>query len=264
MTKTNLNRCSKLALAALVVFAAFSFPAAAVTVGDEDVPGNAEVDSQVSATVTLTELYKDPQLEQWTLAGETELEDVTWTVTYYDQTGAKVNQTSFDGQNFTGATVSAADGTSEVDVKITGTVPEIEEYSYDPQQSFRLMALEQTRKGGSSNEIDAWESSHYTSESEAARTAIEEAESAIEAASGANTGEAEKLLDRAVDAYNGGNFDNAQGLASDAAESAEEAEKSSQTMQLALYAVGGLVVVGLLAGGFLWYRSQQDSYDKLG
>lgn len=35
-------------------------------------------------------------------------------------------------------------------------------------------------------------------------------------------------------------------------------------MQLALYAAGGLLVVGLLVGGVVWYRSQQDSYDKLG
>jgi hypothetical protein len=31
-----------------------------------------------------------------------------------------------------------------------------------------------------------------------------------------------------------------------------------------MYGVGGLVVVGAAVGGVLWYRSNQDSYDKLG
>ena len=264
MTKTNLNRCSKTALIVLLVLASVVVPVTAVSVGEESTPDEAEVGTQVTATVTLTELYRNPQLEQWTLAGKTELRDVTWTLTYYDQTGSKVNQQSFDGKNFTGAAVAAKDGTSEVTVKITGTVPEVGEYTYEPRQSFLLMKLEQTRKGGSTNEIDSWVTHHYTTESERAREAIDGAKAAIEGASGANTKDAENLLTRAIDAYDGGNFDNAQSLAADAEESAANAKQSSATMQLALYAVGGLVVLGLLGGGFLWYRSKQDSYDKLG
>lgn len=264
MTKTNLSRYSKLALVALLVLAAVALPATAASVGSEEVPEEAEVGSKITATVTLNELYMDPQLEQWTLAGETDLTEVTWTVTYYDQTGSKVDQASYDGANFTGATVSAEDGTSEVQVKITGTVPEIEEYSYEPSQTFRVMTLQQTRQGGSSDEIDAWEAHHYTSDSQSAREAIESAESAISAASGADTQDAESLLTSAKDAYDGGNFDNAENLAGNAEEQANKAKQSSQTMQLAMYAVGGLVVLGLLGGGFLWFRSQQDGHDRLG
>jgi hypothetical protein len=264
MTKTSWSRFSKLALAALLVLSVAAVPAAAVSVGEEDVPSDAEVDSKVSATATLDELYKDPQLESWTLAGSTELTDVTWTVTYYDQTGSKVNQESFDGQNFSGASIAADDGTSEVEVKVTGTVPEAESYSYDPAQNATVMTLQQTREGGSSNQIDTWTARPYTEDSEAARTALDEAEAAIEGVSGANTDEAQQSFDNAVDAFESGNFDLATTLAEEAQTKAEQAEQSSQTQQLIVYAAGGLVVVALLVGGFFYWRSQQNTYDKLG
>ncbi|MFC7202597.1 hypothetical protein ACFQJC_03665 [Haloferax namakaokahaiae] len=263
MTKTNWSRFSKLAFALVVLLSVVAVPAGAVSVASEDVPSEAAVGDQVTASVTLDELYQNPQLESWTLAGNTELESVTWTVTYYDQTGAKVGQESFDGQNFTGGEIAAADGTSEVEVKVTGTVPEVEEYSYDPAQSFTVMSLNQTREGGSSNDIGSWSATHNTDESAAARTALDSAEAAIATSSG-NTQEAEQSFNNAVDAYNSGNFDLATTLAEEAETRANQADQSSQTTQLLIYAVGGLVVVGLLVGGFLYWRSQQDTYDKLG
>lgn len=264
MTKTSWNRCSKLALACLLVLSLAAAPAAAVSVGNDDVPAESEVDTQVTATVTLDELYQDPQLESWTLAGSTELTDVTWTVVYYDQTGAKVGQDEFDGQNFTGADITAADGTSEVEVTVTGTVPEVESYSYDPAQEFTTMELTQTRDGGSSSEIETWTAHHFTSESDEARNALDDAQAAIQSASGANTEEAERQFANAVEAYEGGEFNLAANLANEAQTKAENAQQSSQTKQLAMYGVGGLLVVALLVGGFLYWRSQQDSYDKLG
>lgn len=264
MTKTSWNRCSKLALACLLVLSLAAVPAAAVSAGSDDVPAESEVDKQVTATVTLDELYKDPQLESWTLAGSTELTDVTWTVVYYDQTGAKVGQDEFDGQSFTGADISAADGTSKVEVTVTGTVPEVASYSYDPAQEFTTLELTQTREGGSSNEIGTWTSHHFTSESNDARGALDDAQAAIQGASGANTDEAEQSFANAVDAYESGNFDLATTLANEAQTKAENAQESSQTQQLVMYAVGGLLVVALLVGGVLYWRSQQDTYDKLG
>jgi len=268
MTKTSWNRSfsAALALAALLVLSTLAAPAAAVSVGSEDVPGDAQVGSQVTATVTLTELYRNPQLEEWQLAGETELTDVTWTVTYIDQTGAKVGQESFDGQTFDGAAVVADNGTAEVEVRITGTVPEVTEYAYDPAQSFTVMALSQTRQGGSSNAVDEWTATHYTESSRSAREALDAARAAIDSAegSGASVGEAEEAFGNAVDAYESGNFDLATNLAEEAESRANSAQQSNQLFQYALYAVGGLVVLGLLAGGVLYWRSQQDSYDKLG
>ncbi|WP_224448838.1 hypothetical protein [Haloprofundus salilacus] len=268
MTKTNWNRSSKLAalVACALLLSAFAAPAAAVSVAEENVPAEGEVGEQVSATVTLGQLYQNPQWNTWSVAGETNLTDVTWTVTYYDQTGSKVGSDEFDGQNFTGATVSSNDGVSEVDVKVTGTVPEVTEYDYEDEQSFLLMGLSQSRDGGASNEIGSWETHHYTTESAEARAAIENAEAAIEAAGGADTQQAEQSLTQAIRAYDGNNpdFDLAVELANEAEDQAGSAQQSSQTMQMAMYAVGGLVVLLLVAGGVFWYRSNQTTYDKLG
>ena len=266
MTKTSWSRCSSAVFAVLLVLTLVAAPAAAVSASDERVPEEAEVGAKVEATVTLDQLYKSPQLEQWTLAGETELTGVTWTVTYYDQTGSKVNQQSFDGQSFSGAQVTASEGISEVAVRVTGTVPEVDEYTYRPAPTFTVVNLTQARQGGSSNEVGSWSARHYTAESQGARDAIAAAQTAIDDAGGANTAAAEKSLGNAINAYEGENpdFELATTLANEAEQKAANAAQSNQTFQYALYGAGGLVVVGVLAGGFLWWRSQQDTYDRLG
>jgi hypothetical protein len=261
MTKTSWSRFSSLALACLLVLSIVAVPVSAVSVGDSTVTSDAEVGSEVTATVTLTELYQNPSLEEWTIEGDTELTDVTWTVIYYDQTGAKVNQESYDGQNFTGAGVVADDGTSEVEVRITGIVPRVGDYTYDPAPSFTVISLEQTREGGSTDEIDTWSATHYSEESREARNAIEDAEATVESV---NDQEAERRLQNAKEAYDGEEFDLATDLAGQAQERAEQTQRSNRRMQFALYGVGGLVVIGLLVGGFLYWRSQQQGHDKLG
>lgn len=258
MTRTSLNRCSEL-LVALLVCAALAAPAVAVQTESQEVPGEAQVGAEVTAQVTLTELYDE--YETWQLAGRTGLENVTWTVVYYDQTDAKVGQQSYDGQNFSGATVSASDGTSRVVVRLRGTVPEVEGYSYDPAQTFRTMELRQEREGGTANEIDGFDTHHYTAASDEARSALDGARSAVDAAGSPE--EAAGLLDSAVNAFEAGNFDNAVALAERAERSATESRNTQQRNRLIVYAVGGVLVVGVLGGGVAYYRSRQDDYDRL-
>jgi hypothetical protein len=266
MTKTNSSRFSRVVLAALLVFLVAAAPATAASVTSEDVPEEAQVGTQVTATVTLEELYKNPTLESWQLAGETQLTDVSWTVVYYDQTGSKVDQREFTGQEFTGARVATDSDHAEVRVRITGTVPQIQQFSYDPPQEFLLMELVQTQQGGASNTLGTWNTHHYTERSDQARNAIDEAKAAIDEANaaGANTQEAQSDFDDAVAAYDDGSFDVAISLANKATDKAQSAQQSKQTQQTIVYAVGGLVVVGLLVGGFLWWRSKQQTYDRLG
>jgi hypothetical protein len=265
MTKTNLSRSSSL-LIALLLLVSLAAPAAAVSVGDATVPEEGEVGSQVEATVTLTELYRNPTLEQWQLEGQTELRDVTWSLSYVDQTGATVGREEFDGQNFTSSPIAAPDGTAEVRVRVTGTVPPVASYSYDPEQTFLFLSLTQSREGGNANAIESWETHHFTAASDQARNALDDANAAIDEAeaAGGNPGEARNTLDQATNAYESENFGLAVELANEAQSQAESAQQSSRTFQLALYAVGGLVVIGVLVGGFLYWRSQQDDYDPLG
>jgi hypothetical protein len=264
MTRTSWSRCSRLVVGLLLVLT-LAAPATAVSVGDTSVPEEGQVGEQVTATVTLTELYRNPTLERWQLSGQTALQDVTWVVEYYDQTGARTDQQEFTGQEFSGAQIAATEGTSEVVVRVTGTVPSVSEYTYDPPQQFLLMELTRGQQGGASGTIDTWESHHFTPNSDTARNALDDARTAIESAesAGASPTEAEESFASAVDAYENGNFDNAQSLAQRAQGEAESAESGAEQRRLLLFGGAGVVVLALLVGGVYYWRSQQESYDKL-
>ncbi|ESP88432.1 hypothetical protein K933_08232 [Candidatus Halobonum tyrrellensis G22] len=250
-------------MAALALLLAAVAPAAAVSVTGTDAPDGAEVGSQVTATVTLSELYRNPSLNEWQLAGSTDLTDVTWTVMWYDQTGARVDQQSYDGGNFSGATVTTESDHAEVRVRVSGTVPQVGSYTYEPQPSFTLLSLRQARSGGASNDVVALNATHYTPASREARQALDSAAATIEEAG--NPTEAQGTFDSAVSAYNSGNFDNAVTLADRAADEAAAVQRTQRRNQLLLYGAGAVVALAaVVGGGFLLWRSRQDSYDKLG
>ncbi len=265
MTTTSWNHSSRLyavvAVCALLVAAVA--PAVAVSVGETDAPDSAAVGSEVSLSITLTDLYQDPSLEEWELAGQTQLENPTWTVVFYDQTGSKVGQESFGGQEFSsGATISASEGISQVEVQVTGTVPEVSEYSYDPQQTFTGMTVEQVPPGGGANEVTTVEVEYYTEASQSAREELDAAAAAIEEADDPQS--AVDSFDNAVNAYENGNFELATDLANEAQTQAENAQSTAQRNQLILMGGGALLVIGLVAGGFFYWRSQQETTDRLG
>lgn len=252
------------AIVAVALLAAAVAPAAAVSVSAEDVPDRAEVGEKVTATFTVTELYTD--YDNWTLRGTTALENATWTITRYDNRDTQVGQQ----RTVTGENVTQAIGgeTDEVTVRLAGRVPEVGNFSYDPAQAFEFASLAQTQQGGTVDALDSWSVVHYTGESEAAREAIEDAEDAIADAdeAGADTAQAEDLLESAISAYEGANFENAERLSGNAAEEADAAARSSQRTSLLLLVGAG--VVGLAVVGALVYvllqRRQSNQYDKLG
>ncbi|WP_266078716.1 hypothetical protein [Haladaptatus caseinilyticus] len=263
----NSTRCSKLTALLLVLTLALSavVPAAAISTETQGIPDDANVGDEVSAKLTLTDLYSD--YEQWTLNGETELMDVTWTVTTYDQAGNQKAKKSYDGQSFNHSLTLDSDA-SETVVKVSGTVPEIENFTYEPQQAFTLATLSQTREGGNSDEIDSWSANYHTEDSTDAREAIAAAQKAIdEAPAGANTEDAEGRVENAISAYEAGNFGNAVDIAGQAENSAssaaEKANKSAQQSELLMY--GGVAIVGLVVvgGAGFWYRSQQRNTNRL-
>jgi len=260
MNSNRYSRLLTLLLAATLLVSAVS-PAAALSVSASDAPSEAEVGEDVETTFTVERPFSE--YDSWTLNGETNLTDVTWTVKLYDQGGDKIDQQSYDGQSFDHS-LQQSDA-FEIEVVVEGTVAEVESFSYDPAQQSLLAELNQVREGGSSDSIDSWEFRPYTQESDEARDAIASAEGAIEEAdeSGADVSEAENTLDNAVSAFDHGNFENAGSLAADAEESANSAQQSSQQTQMLLYGGLGLVALVLVVGAVFWYRSQQDDYDKL-
>jgi hypothetical protein len=280
MTSSRSSKATTLALLLVLSLTAVA-PAAAVTVGETDIPGEAEAGTQVSASITLSELFVEPNWDPWTLKGETELENVTWTVTYIDQTGNEFNTASYDGQQLNGGqgiTVSTEKNVKDIRVEIVGEVPTPEEFTYPEKETFTVMALTQTRgEQGSRAEIDTWSTHHYTTGeeedepgSQQAREAIAKAQGAINDAetAGADTTQANRSLNNAIEFYESGNFANAIENANTAKKQANEARKqaksSAQTTQLLLYAGVAVLLVALIGGGYWYYQQQQDDYDKLG
>ncbi|NIB99866.1 hypothetical protein [Halobacterium sp. R2-5] len=258
----NLNRCSKLAVALVVVLATVAVPAAAVSVSGDN-PDSVEVDASKDLSYEVTDLYTD--YDQWTLQGETELTGVSWTVTLYDQTGAQIDRLTYNGQQFE-QSIDASEDVNSVTVRLEGTVPAVESYSYDPAQSMTLASFAQVQEGGTSTTLTTYETRPYTQASDEARTAISDAESAIESAqsSGASVSGAEGDLDDAVEFYNSGNFEQAISNAEEAESTANDAASSAERTDLIMMVAAALVVLLLIAGGVYWYLQQRDTHDKLG
>lgn len=258
----NWNRSSKVVLALFVLLAAAVAPVAAVDV-QGNVPDSAEVGAQQDRTFTFTNLYTD--YEEWTLHGQTDLTKVTWTVTAYDNAGNQIEQRTFTGQSFD-YHIRASDGTTKVTVRLQGTTPPVDDWSYQPPQSLVFAEFQQTQQGGSATVLQSYDGVRpYTQQSQQARTQIQQAEAAIQNAqsAGAEVSEAKRLRQNAVEAYDSGNFDLAIDLADQAEQKAESAAQSSKLTRWAL--IGGAVVVVLLvlAGGAWYYLSNRETHDKL-
>ncbi|WP_136688900.1 hypothetical protein [Halorhabdus amylolytica] len=228
---------------------------AAVTV-DTNAPSEAQAGEVTSVTITISDVYEDA--DQWTLTGSTGLVDVQgWEVTKVTPSGEGGTST-FDGETFE-VPIEAGENLDHVNVTVTGTVPQVQAFSYDPPQSFEAVTL--TREGGGQvEEIETVSIHHYTPDSKDARGVIEEAEAAV---NDSDSQDARNRLNTAISAFEDGSFDTARTAAADAQDTAESAESSAQTMQYVLYGVGAIVVLALIGGGIYYYRSQQDDYDKL-
>ncbi|WP_435319453.1 hypothetical protein [Haloarchaeobius sp. TZWSO28] len=271
MNSSHSSKWATLAVVAILALAAVG-TATAVQVTSDDVSSEAQVGEDYTATVTLGELYQNPDYTSWTLRGETELTDVTWTVTTTDtDTGNQIDRQSFDGQSFNYSNIDAeANDANQITIEVTGTVPEVENFTYAEEETFVVASLTQVRDGGTSNDIATREAHHYTEDSRAARQAIADAEAAIDeaAAAGGDTSTAESSVESAISAYEGENFENAQTLAERAQNEADSAEQSAasaqQRNQLLLYGGAAILVLLLVGGGIYWYRQQQDDYSRLG
>lgn len=250
-------RCSRttVALLCLVGLLATAGMASAFTVSAEGVPTESAVGDEVTATYTIDDPFTDVPNE-WTLRGETDLEGVSWTVTVL-RAGNQVDQETYGDQSFDQA-LDVDDNGDAVRIELTGDVPAVENYTYDPEERYTVASL--TRVSGNNEEEFRNDSAHhYTEESREARTAIEDAEDAIDAAGGNQ--QAEQLRQNAISAYESEDFDNAIDLAGQS----ESAANSANQTRTILLAAGGLIVLLALIGGgyYLYSQSTGDDYSKL-
>ena len=252
----NWSRCSR-TLLTLILLVSLAAPVAAITASSSDVPDQQRVGEETRATITLQDLYEDGTNE-WTLRGRTRLTNATWTVRKVKLNGDTSSQT-FTGRSFE-TSVSSDNNTNRVEVVVRGRAPSVRQFSYDPPQRFEFARLSKV-VGDNVNVVGAWEVHHYTDASQRARSAIEGAEPVV---SNAGNQQAREQLDRAIRAYESGEFELARDLAGDAENSARSAQQSSRTVRLVLIGLGVLVVLGLVVGGVLYLRSQSGPGDPLG
>jgi hypothetical protein len=251
------SRSSSLAVGVLALVLVVSVvPAAAVSTSAEGVPDAEQVGSEIEATFTLTDLYEDG-VNDWTLRASTELENVSWTVSKRKLSGDTVRE-NYGGESFTTG-VTAQDDVDRVTVTVTGTVPAVANWSYDPREQFRVAQLVQVR-GENENRLGRWQAHHYTEQSSGARDAIDAARAAV---GDDAPQEARSDLQQAVSAYDAGNFENAVSNAEDAEEAAARAQQSREQRQLLLYAGIGVVALLVVFGGIYYYRSRQTDYNQL-
>ena len=242
---------SLLVVCALVT-SAFVGPAAAVDSSTRNLPEESEVGTDVEATFELTQLFDE--FEQWTLEGETELQDATWTVRFYDQAGNQIDSTETSSLS---EDVDIEDGVHRIEVRVVGTTPQVENYSYDPPQQFVAANLTQTATGGSQTAIGSYRVHHYTAESKEAREAIDSAREAVEASS-SDSGEA--LLQSAISSYETRDFESA---IRDANSAEEEASQNRLLRMGAMGLIGVIVLVVLVGGGYRLYKSRQQTPSRL-
>jgi len=234
---------------------AFAGVASAFAVSAEGVPSDSAVDEEVSVTYNIDDPFTDVP-NQWTLRGETDLEGVSWTVTVL-RSGSRVSQATYGDQSFS-QSLDIDNNGDEVRIELAGTTPAVENYTYEPEERYTVANLTQV-SGSNEDQFRNDSAHHYTEESREARTAIEDAEAAIDAAGGNQN--AESLVDSAVSSYENGNFGNAIDLANQA-EQAADSDRQQRTLLLA----GGAVVLLLLviAGGYYLYTQLSgDEYSKL-
>ena len=264
--RMNSTHCSRATVALLCVVGllAVAGTASAFTVStDGSVPNETAVGSEVSVTYVIDDPFTDAP-DTWTLAGETELENVSWSVTVLRAGNPvdSVDPQTYGDQEFS-QELDIDNNGDQVRVELVGDTPAIENYTYEPEERYTVARLTRVT-GNNENEFRNDTAHHYTNESREARQAINTSQQAVANAPGDNSG-AQSDIDRAISAYEAENFDNAISLAEDAEKQAQQAQQSQQTTQTLLYAVGAVVLLLLLGGGgyYFYSQSQEDDYSKL-
>ena len=239
---------------ALLLFGTlFVGSAAAVDSSSQELPEESEVGTNFEATFEVTSLFDE--FERWTLVTNTELDNATWTIRRYNQAGDELSREDTDGASAT-EPIDIDDDTARVEIRVTGTTPEIGNLSYEPPDRFIAANFTLERSGGTERAIGSYESHHYTAESREAREAIDSASESV----GDSGGDARDSLDSAISAYESGNFENAISLA----ERAESEASQSRLIRNALLGVGAVIVLAILAGGGYWvYKSRQQGPSRL-
>ncbi|WP_336327372.1 hypothetical protein [Halovenus sp. HT40] len=211
---------------------------------DSGVNDEMEVGQQQTATVVMEEPFAERN-PGWTLSVDSEFEDAGVTITA--TTPTETIQQSGEGEANLTLDNEAID---QVEIEVTGTVPEIDQYSYEnpDQEKFTAVRVSDADSGV----IETWNVKRYTPESQEARNRIDEASE--------YANEDDNNFQSAVELYNSGSFEQATTEADSIIESQESSE---QTQTMLFVGVGVVVLLLLVGGGYYVYSQRSQNTNKL-
>lgn len=253
----NSIRSSETALGLLLVVALVTVAAGtavALTVEGTS-PEPAQVSSTVTTTATIQQPFSGDAPAQYTLRGETELENASFTVVAFDQQNSTVNRVDSEGPTFE-MPLDIDNGSVRVEVEVNdGVVPPLDTFDYRDMSVENYSALRLVRVAdGAETEISVYETHRFTEESIEARQAIDNASAVIDADS---SSDAREKLNQSISAYNAENFENAVSLA-------QEARDAADSGGLPVTLIGGAVVVlVVIVGAVAYVRNSGDDDYKL-
>lgn len=237
----NWTHSSKVIVFAVLLTVSLGAAGTATAFGFDDSGVNDEM--QVGQQETATVVMEAPFAERnpgWTLVVDSEFESAGITITATTASGEQI-QTS--GQ---GSAELALDneGINKVEIEVSGTVPEIEQYSYQNQEQESFVAVRVN--DSASGVIETWNVQRYTEDSQRAREKLDQA--AQEAS------EDNEDFQQARTLYNSGEFEQSISASDQIINSAE----SSEQTQTLLFVGAGVVVLLVLAGGGYYVYSQRS------
>jgi hypothetical protein len=243
--KMNWTHSSKVVV--LAVLLAVSLGAAgtatAFSFDDSGVDDEMEVGQQETATVVMEEPFAERN-PGWTLVVDSEFEDAGVTLTA--ETPTETIQESGEGEASITLDNEAID---QVEIEVTGTVPEVGQYSYENPEQEEFVAV---RASDDSGVIEEWGVHRYTEGSREARERIDEASE--------YANEDDDDFQSAVDLYNSGSFEQAT---TEADSIISDAESSEQTQTMLFVGAGVVVLLILLGGGYYVYSQRSQNTNKL-
>jgi len=241
----------------VVVVVGTAGTAAALSVSGSP-PGSSQVGSTVSMTATIEQPFSGNAPAQYTLQGETELANASFTVVAMDQQNNTVNRVDSPGPSFE-MPLDLENGAVRVEVRVNnGQVPALTGFDYRDMsvENYTVLSLERV-KNGAATDIETFSAHRHTADSQAARAAIDEAVAAVDDSA---SSDAKSALNDSISFYNTGSFDQAIDNANDAK---EKAEASGGGSMLLFGAIAVVALVVIVVGLYLWRGSGEEESYKL-
>lgn len=231
----------------------------AVDIENQYNPIEAEVDSEVNANLTITNLYENREYNYWTLNANTELKNPEWVLRLYNLSGELINRELYQENNFNYTQISVEKNVSKIQLDVIGIAPKINNYSYQTPQEFTILQIHQKNQDTRDNEIAKLTTYYYTEQSRTTRNLLDTIKNNIDNKNNSAPSEAKDLYNNSVSSFNNGNIENSLDLARQAQQKIEDSE-TTQIFANTGILIGILIIIVIITYIIISNRKQ----DKLG